>query len=487
MTGTGAQVQNGAKSTFYVLENENQNALTSVNASNPPGISPSSGPQPPPGRNPPFYCLPAALHGPSGFVSHSGRTLETGPGYGDLQKEMRTILQLDEPENETLQIDDQEAQRPHKFLLSTMADSVAIFAEGTFEEQIQELVNYIVRNRSEEERTAFIRPFQDALKTEPGKKPLDEDDGRRRKIFSMVVVEVKTLGDGSEKGRLSNLFNALPRKSPLRFTVYTSLLDLATANEDLAALQLSRVDVNKWLREWDISSEEKSKFLKTIVDAYEKSGDLAIAYEYSLEYVRSLPPGGPATEAAAVETIATALRLPFVFDFDPLFKLDAVVAVKNHELFSLLQIFLNDGLPQFKAWEEANAGSLQKYQLESTHLVRKIRLLTLASLGFKNIGQDLPYAKVAEALQVEPSEVEKWVIDVIRAGLLSGKLSQTSQSLHITRSTARSFEREQWEALEKRLVAWKAGLAGVLEVVAAARKQSAPGSHAAGAQTQVAA
>ncbi|KAJ7368777.1 hypothetical protein DFH08DRAFT_762833 [Mycena albidolilacea] len=413
------------------------------------------------------------------------------------------------------------------------ADSVAIFAEGTFEEQIQELVNYIVRNRSEEERAAFIRPFQDVLKTEPGKKPLDEDDARRRKIFSMVAVEVKTLGEGSEKEiegffnliyahlfslyspdspetnqfvgaliktissasseqtsikyrLLSNLFNALPRKSPLRLTVYTTLLDLATANEELAALQLARVDVEKWLREWDVSSEEKSKFLKTIVDAYEKTGDLATAYEYSLAYVRSLPAGGPATEAAAVETIATALRLPFVFDFDPLFKLEAVIAAKQHELFSLLHIFLNDGLPQFKAWEEAHSGALQKYQLESTQLVRKIRLLTLASLGFKNIGHDLPYTKVAEALQVEPSEVEKWVIDVIRAGLLSGKLSQTSQSLHITRSTARTFEREQWEALEKRLVAWKAGLAGVLEVVAAARKQGAPGAHAVG-QTQVAA
>jgi hypothetical protein len=60
---------------------------------------------------------------------------------------------------------------------------------------------------------------------------------------------------------------------------------------------------------------------------------------------------------------------------------------------------------------------------------------------------------------------------VIRAGLLSGKLSQTTQTLHITRSTARTFEREQWEALEKRLVAWKAGLAGVLDVVANARRQ----------------
>lgn len=49
--------------------------------------------------------------------------------------------------------------------------------------------------------------------------------------------------------------------------------------------------------------------------------------------------------------------------------------------------------------------------LEKTQLERKIRLLTLASLGFKNVGQNLPYSKVAQALQVEPSEVEYWVID----------------------------------------------------------------------------
>jgi hypothetical protein len=49
--------------------------------------------------------------------------------------------------------------------------------------------------------------------------------------------------------------------------------------------------------------------------------------------------------------------------------------------------------------------------LDKMQLERKIRLLTLSSLGFKNIGQDLPYATIASALQVDPSEVEKWVID----------------------------------------------------------------------------
>ena len=132
--------------------------------------------------------------------------------------------------------------------------------------------------------------------------------------------------------------------------------------------------------------------------------------------------------------------------------------------------------------------------LERSQLEHKVRLLSLATLGFQNIGQDLPYSTIASTLQVEQSDVERWVIDgssssylnepsmhlltlllytVVRAGLLSGRLSQTSQTLHVTRAGIRTFERPQWELLEKRLLAWKTGLAGVLDVIADARKKSA--------------
>lgn len=60
---------------------------------------------------------------------------------------------------------------------------------------------------------------------------------------------------------------------------------------------------------------------------------------------------------------------------------------------------------------------------------------------------------------------------VIRAGLVSGKLSQTTHNLHVYKSSARKFEREQWEALEKRLLAWKAGLVSVIEIVAQAQRR----------------
>ncbi|KAH9854993.1 PCI-domain-containing protein [Lenzites betulinus] len=406
-------------------------------------------------------------------------------------------------------------------------DSISIFAEGTFEEQILELVNYLARTISEDGREAFIQPFQDAATTVEGQKPIEEDEDRRRKVLGSVLEQVKGLGDGTAKEIegffnllfshflalfpldssdarahldtllkvivsapdhtptkfriLSNLFNALPRRSSLRLSVYQTLLEFASESDELELLGVSGAEVDKWLSEWEISAEEKSGFLKLLVHAFAKAGNPLTSFQYQLIYVRSLPPSSPVAQSAAMEAVAAALRLPSFFDFDTLFRLDAVVAAKGHELFSLLQIFLNEGLPEYKAWAESHTDALSKYDLDAAQLERKIRLLTLATLGFQNMGRDVPYSVIATALQVEPSQVESWVIDVIRAGLLSGKLSQTAQTLRVNRATARAFEREQWEILEKRLQSWKAGLASVLEIVSASRKKAggdAPSSNA---------
>lgn len=78
--------------------------------------------------------------------------------------------------------------------------------------------------------------------------------------------------------------------------------------------------------------------------------------------MQSLPSTSEAAHAAAVDIIATALRLPTIFDFDSLFKLDAVVAVKTHELFSLLQVFLSGGLAEFRTWQQSHPQTLEKFR-----------------------------------------------------------------------------------------------------------------------------
>jgi translation initiation factor 3 subunit M len=143
-------------------------------------------------------------------------------------------------------------------------------------------------------------------------------------------------------------------------------------------LQVSRTNVEKWMKEWEITPSEKSAFLERLVDVFSKAGQpyvlcLSInfacwrascrdsAYHYKLAHVRSLDPASPATQRSALDAIATALSNPTIFDFDPLFKLDAVLAAQSHPLFALLRIFLSGGLDDLHAWQDTHADTAMEF------------------------------------------------------------------------------------------------------------------------------
>lgn len=76
------------------------------------------------------------------------------------------------------------------------SDSVSVFAEGTFQEQLQELLVYTARGIPDEDRTALLQSFQDVVKTEGA--PLDED--ARRTAFELVLKNTKSVGQGTDQG-----------------------------------------------------------------------------------------------------------------------------------------------------------------------------------------------------------------------------------------------------------------------------------------------
>ncbi|KAF9379817.1 bud emergence protein 1 [Mortierella sp. AD011] len=96
--------------------------------------------------------------------------------------------------------------------------------------------------------------------------------------------------------------------------------------------------------------------------------------------------------------------------------------------------------------------------LDEEETLRKIRLLSLGSLGSENLSRDLSYKDIAKALEVDEDHVELWAIDVIRAGLVEAKLNQASKV---------------------RLNGWRQSLAEILQVLANAKLTSVAVSTAA--------
>ncbi|PWN95806.1 hypothetical protein FA09DRAFT_321899 [Tilletiopsis washingtonensis] len=403
-------------------------------------------------------------------------------------------------------------------------DLVAVLSEGTFSEQVLEFAGFLSRSLPEGERAAFVESFQASAQE------ADEDESKCAAVLSRVVDEVKGVGEGSERELegafnlltalilyawekdeekraevlaklsaavskeqsgsgfdragakyriLSNIFNALPASSSARLTVFESLLDVAAAHDELEYLSDAFSAIPAWLSSWDVPSERKSALLSSVASKLAAADNHERAYEFLLIHLRFLDSSSPEAAQTAEQVIASALKLPKVWEFEQLLQIQAVQALKGKPIFELLTIFVGGSAEEYKKWEGANGGEVSRLSLDPAQLDRKMRLLDLASLCSRSVSTEVPYAEIASVLRVPESEVEAWVIDVIRAGLVSGKLSQVNSSFRVYRSTYRTFGAEQWQLLEQRLVQWQSSIDRILATITEARAGGEPAAVAA--------
>ncbi|KAL8861106.1 MAG: hypothetical protein Q9198_010548, partial [Flavoplaca austrocitrina] len=222
--------------------------------------------------------------------------------------------------------------------------------------------------------------------------------------------------------------------------------------------------------------EDQRKLYLAIAEVAEEAGEEEQAYLYLLRALRTIPSDEASDDDArklSTRALKSALSQPMHFDFQDLTSLDSIQALRKSEpvYYELLEIFNAQVLDDYNDFKDEHDGWIEEQGLDDGLLVRKMRLLTFASIAATSQTRSLPYQHITRALQIPSEDVEMWVIDVIRAGLVEGKLSQLNQTFLIHRSTYRVFGEKQWTEVQGRLDTWRASLEGVLGVVRAEREK----------------
>lgn len=319
-------------------------------------------------------------------------------------------------------------------------------------------------------------------------KYVQEDDETYAKCFRHLA---RVVGDASSPAAsersvvkyriLANLFNTLSTNSPLRLEMFETLLALASTNGDMDFMEAALQTLPTWLTEWDVSMEEKEACLARVAEALqtEECGPEYVdkAYEYELLHLRFLSGESSLSKdrrvMAAETALANILRLPKLFEMEEVLHVPVTTELGASPILTLLKIVVGGTRADYEAWAKSSEGSqtLQKLSLSDDELRRKMRLLDLASLCARSVSSEVSYEDMAKVLDVPVDDVESWVIDVIRAGLVSGKLSQVTQSFRVYRSTYRAFEKAQWELLEQRLTQWQSSIQKLLTTMSQAPTQ----------------
>jgi len=201
------------------------------------------------------------------------------------------------------------------------------------------------------------------------------------------------------------------------------------------------------------------------------------SYQYVLKALRTFPSSEVSSKEAqdlSLRALKAALVSTTHFDFHDLTSLPTIQALSDShpEYSELLEIFSEKELEDYNDFRDENEDWIEKEVLDNSVLHRKMRLLTLASVAASTNSKELEYKRIAKALQIPVEDVEMWVIDVIRAQLIEGKLSQQKQVFLIHRTTYRVFGEKQWREVATRLDTWRTSLRAVKEVISRERQQA---------------
>jgi translation initiation factor 3 subunit M len=273
---------------------------------------------------------------------------------------------------------------------------------------------------------------------------------------------------------LTTIFNTLPSDSESRYHVFMAMLKVIRATSATQAFETLttqlRTNVPKWLADWQLDDEDARQLHIAIADVAAASGNNDMSFEYLLLALDTVPPdqaSGEEAQKLAKRALITALTNPSITDFTPLTLSDAVQGLRRSDstLFDLLEIFSADDYSSYVDFiQSTTLSSLSLPDSAAEVLETKIRLLTLATTAANAPNRSVPYSEIAKALQIPSSDVEIWVIDTIRAGLVEGKLSQM----------------KQWAEIQGRLMVWRRSLESVLGVIKSEREKFAregPGGH----------
>lgn len=282
---------------------------------------------------------------------------------------------------------------------------------------------------------------------------------------------------------LTTIFNILPNESSSRYHVFLAILKVIRSTSNNAAFDALtpqlETNVPKWVEAWNLDDEDARSLHIAIADVAAASGNNDMSYKYLLHGLESILPQSASDSEGrdlAKRTLVAALTNPTITDFNPLIDREAIQALRDSDagLFDLLNIFASDDYSSYTDFVETNPlSSLNLPESAAETLETKIRLLTLASLAAGAANRSLPYSTISDELQIPNEDVEMWVIDTIRAGLVEGKLSQLKQEFLVQRATYRVFSPKQWSEIQGRLMVWQGSLEGVLSLVKTEREKFA--------------
>ncbi|KAL5035456.1 hypothetical protein RTP6_003148 [Batrachochytrium dendrobatidis] len=216
---------------------------------------------------------------------------------------------------------------------------------------------------------------------------------------------------------LSTMYNSLESTSYGRFKTYKTIVQVASAGDELDAVVDTLTYLEDWISEWQLTLvDRRALYLLLSVELGKSESCLIQAQSCLLRYLNTYQGLTKEVNTESINTLAVkalvqAISIPEVLNFEDVLSLTAVQALGSTKIFELAKIFLDQSLTKYKAFVTKNPKFVREQGLSQDANIRKMRILSLATLATEHLQGEVSYSTISKALDVSEDDVEFWVID----------------------------------------------------------------------------
>ena len=246
------------------------------------------------------------------------------------------------------------------------------------------------------------------------------------------------------------------------YDLLTNVLRLVKETKQVRHVILDIKQIVGWLVKWNADIQEQRDIFRLLHEAFSALNEGENAIEALVQLLRLY------TENEAVEAKSDAhlcvishIAHPKIFVMDHLLDLHPIRALDGQLIYELLQIFVTGDINDYVEFYNNNIDFVEKLAVTHDENLKKMRLLTLASMA--QGCEQLEFCDLIENLKLEKDEVEAFVIEAIGAKLIRGKINEPEEKVLICSTTNRTFTETEWNIIKNKLESWQKNLNAVQE------------------------
>ena len=228
---------------------------------------------------------------------------------------------------------------------------------------------------------------------------------------------------------LSNLYEGIGESRGLRYHVFVALVRVASELGQVKRLVSDISQVRQWMCK-DVTLEQTQLLFRLLHESLLRCRESELAAQVMVELLASYTEEtANQARSDAEKCIVSSLMDPNTFLLDHLLALKPVKILEGELIHALLTIFVNDKLPAYLAFYQANRAFVDQLGLSHEQNVKKIRFLTFMQMS--ETQKEISFETIKTELQVSEEEVESFIIDILKTRLRrctgpSGSLSGSS-------------------------------------------------------------